>query len=58
MTHKLICDICEKEVTAPTNSLGDPYNPKGWYSRSIDGKTQHVCSRTCLSEIGGLVAPW
>ena len=58
MTFKVICDCCGNEQIAPVNYKGDPFNPTGWYSRVHEGKRQHACSRKCLEELGGIVAPW
>ena len=55
---KTVCNSCGKETESPVNSIGDPYNPKGWYSRLHEGKTQHACCRECCDKLGGLVAPW
>ena len=49
MTFKVRCDCCGKEQTAPTNNIGEPYNPVNpdtrqvWYSATKEGKTFHAC---------------
>jgi hypothetical protein len=65
MTFKVKCDGCGKEVEPPVNSIGIPYNPPGWRSRTpIDGlnTTYHACSEACLDDcvkkFGGMVAPF
>ena len=62
MGAEFICDICGERKAGFNNYRGDWLKPSKWYQRTIteDEKkvTQVVCSRKCLEEIGGLVAPW
>ena len=55
MTFRTICDGCGKTIGSPVNAIGNPYNPPGWYCRTMttDSKPRilHACSGDCIDLI-------
>lgn len=47
------CSGCGKVAEGRLDHSGKPPH---WYSRTIDGFTEHACSRSCIST--GMVALW
>ena len=60
MTFLVKCDNCGKIQKAGCNDSGKPYNPfddetgSQWYSRNVDKKEIHACSRECIKKGGVL----
>ena len=48
-----ICDGCGKREVTTTGE-----KPPYWFARTVEGVTQHACSRECIyNKIGGLILP-
>ena len=59
MPVEYICDWCGERQQGGKNYRNEWIKPHKWYSRIDSEKGELLaCSRECVRELGGLIAPW